>query len=533
MKNFDYFGVMIDCSRNAVPSIPSLKNFLDIISKMGYNCAMLYTEDTYEIPTEPFFGYKRGKYTLSELKEIDEYAQSIGIELIPCIQTLAHLNAIFRWNCYKNNILDIADIMLIGDDHTYELIEKMFKTLSETLKTRKIHIGMDEAHYVGLGKFLDKNGFGDRYELLLSHLARVCDIAKKYGYEALMWNDMFFRLAQNGDYRTDKYLNFPPEITEKIPENCKMVYWDYYAEKEEVYRAMMESSQKLSDSVWFAGGAWCWGGFTPHNKLSIRRNKIALPVCIEKGVKNVLLTMWGDDGGECPPFAVLPALMNAAASAEGMSEEEMKAKFLEITGVSYDNALSLDTANYIYGDNFGVGSSNYSKNRLYNDIFLGITDKNNEHPVNTEIFAEKAALLRNAQAEAGKLSYLFDTQAALCEALAVKFDLGERTRDAYSRGDKEALLALAQNDYTEFLEKLEIFYEAFRNQWNEINKPYGFETHDARLGGLMLRTKNCRRRLLDYCNGAIDSIPELCEDVLVHDGGNIGGWSKIITACPI
>jgi hypothetical protein len=62
---------------------------------------------------------------------------------------------------------------------------------------------------------------------------------------------------------------------------------------------------------------------------------------------------------------------------------------------------------------------------------------------------------------------------------------------------------------------------------------YFGETHDARLGGLMLRTKNCRRRLLDYCNGAIDSIPELCEDVLVHDGGNVGGWSKIITACPI
>ena len=533
MKNFDNFGVMIDCSRNAVPSVPALKTFLDMISKMGYNCAMLYTEDTYEIPTEPFFGYKRGRYTLSELSELDEYAKSIGIELIPCIQTLAHLNAIFRWDPYKKNLLDIADIMMIGEERTYELIEKMFKTLSQTLTTRKIHIGMDEAHYVGLGKFLDQNGFGDRYELLLSHLSRVCDIAKKYGYETLMWNDMFFRLAQNGDYRTDENLEFPPEITEKIPENCKMVYWDYYAERAEIYRAMMESSQKLSDNIWFAGGAWCWGGFTPHNKLSIRRNKTALPVCVEKGVKNVLLTMWGDDGAECPPFAVLPALMNAAAVAEGMSEEEMKAKFLEITGVSYDSAILLDTANYIYGDEVGVGTANYSKNRLYNDIFLGIIDKNNEHPVNTEIFLEKAARLRKAQAEAGALSYLFDTQASLCEALAVKFDLSERTREAYARSDKDALFALAENDYAVFAQKLEAFYEAFRTQWYKINKPHGFEVQDARLGGLMLRTKNCRRILLDYCGGKADSIPELSEEVLPHDGGNIGGWRNLITACPI
>ena len=49
MKNFEKFGVMIDCSRNAVPSIAGLKRFLDCIAKMGYNAVMLYTEDTYEV----------------------------------------------------------------------------------------------------------------------------------------------------------------------------------------------------------------------------------------------------------------------------------------------------------------------------------------------------------------------------------------------------------------------------------------------------------------------------------------------------
>ena len=76
MKHFDTFGVMIDCSRNAVPSVAGLKRFFDVISKMGYNCAMLYTEDTYEVKGEPRFGYKRGRYSVEELKEIDRYAAS-------------------------------------------------------------------------------------------------------------------------------------------------------------------------------------------------------------------------------------------------------------------------------------------------------------------------------------------------------------------------------------------------------------------------------------------------------------------------
>jgi len=40
-------GVMIDCSRNAVMTVDSVKKYADIIRKMGYNTIMLYTEDTY------------------------------------------------------------------------------------------------------------------------------------------------------------------------------------------------------------------------------------------------------------------------------------------------------------------------------------------------------------------------------------------------------------------------------------------------------------------------------------------------------
>ena len=63
MKRYNYerLGVMIDMSRNAVMSVDSLKKFLPILKKMGYNSVMLYTEDTYEVEGEPFFGYFRRK----------------------------------------------------------------------------------------------------------------------------------------------------------------------------------------------------------------------------------------------------------------------------------------------------------------------------------------------------------------------------------------------------------------------------------------------------------------------------------------
>ena len=46
---FRRFGTMIDCSRNAVPTVASLKEWLRMKAIMGFNAMMLYTEDTFEI----------------------------------------------------------------------------------------------------------------------------------------------------------------------------------------------------------------------------------------------------------------------------------------------------------------------------------------------------------------------------------------------------------------------------------------------------------------------------------------------------
>ena len=126
-KFYKRLGVMIDMSRNSVMTVPMLKKYLTLLKKIGYNSVMLYTEDTYEVENEPFFGYMRGRYSIAEMKEIDTFAASIGVEMIPCIQTLAHLNASFRWGKIP---VDTGDIMLADNDRTYELIDNMFKTLS-------------------------------------------------------------------------------------------------------------------------------------------------------------------------------------------------------------------------------------------------------------------------------------------------------------------------------------------------------------------------------------------------------------------
>ena len=272
---FSHFGVMLDMSRNAVMKVSEIKKLIDILKKMGYNSLQLYTEDTFEIEGEPYFGYLRGRYTGAELKELDAYAKAQGIELIPCVQTLAHFACLVRHSTYQS-FVDVNDILLIDDERTYALIDKIFATLAENFTSRIVNIGMDEAHRVGLGRYLDKNGYHDRFELLVHHLNKVVEIAKKYGFTPHMWSDMFFRLAckevydddspdetkhypkcvpdlAGNGYYVDKPLDFKKELLDKVPKDVELVYWDYYNVDEKVYDSMFASHIKFDRKIWFAG----------------------------------------------------------------------------------------------------------------------------------------------------------------------------------------------------------------------------------------------------------------------------------------
>ena len=79
--DFKRFGLMMDMSRNSVMNMPSLKKLIPALADMGYNFIMLYTEDTYEIPEEPYFGHFRGRYSQKELKEIVSFAEENGIAM--------------------------------------------------------------------------------------------------------------------------------------------------------------------------------------------------------------------------------------------------------------------------------------------------------------------------------------------------------------------------------------------------------------------------------------------------------------------
>ncbi len=519
------FGVMIDASRNAVMNMKTLKGFTTEIKKFGYNSVMLYTEDTYEVEGEPYFGYMRGKYTANEIKEYDAFCKSEGIELIPCIQTLAHLNAIFRWRRYWG-YNDTGDILMCENEKVYSLIEHMFDTLEKNFSSRIVHIGMDEADLVGFGWYRHVHGVKDQYEVLKTHLEKVTEIAKKHGFTPIMWSDMFFRIANGGEYCIKENSNFDVnKVKDKIPKEMGLVYWDYYQDKEKTFNDMIVAHKQLSDNVWFAGGAWTWEGFAPQNSLTFKTMVPAMKACKKNGIDNVIITLWGDNGGECSKFSALSALFYVKRIYDGETDDvKIKEEFYKLTGESFDYMTALDLPNLICGNK--DSQVNPSKYALYNDLFNGFMDT--AMPSGGEIEYANHAITLHDMGKNSKYAYVFETLSLLCDLLSDKYSLGKEIRKNYEEKNIKGLKSCIKKIKI-VQKKTERFYAAFRKQWEIENKPNGFDVQDLRIGGLERRLKTCEERLKEYVSGKIEEIQELEEKTLDFFGNENDITEKLVT----
>ncbi|WP_028543727.1 beta-N-acetylhexosaminidase [Paenibacillus taiwanensis] len=523
-QQFDTVGPMFDLSRNAVLTLDSFKFMLRKMALMGMNTVMLYMEDTYEIGEEPYFGYMRGRYSPAELREIDDYADQFGIEAFPSIQTLAHLEEFLKWEPVKE-YKDTKGALLVGDQKTDQLVERMIDAASAPFRSRKIHIGMDEAEELGRGKYLDLNGFTSRFDIMTAHLDKVLDIVRRRGLKPLMWSDMFLKFAStDGSEHYDTETQIPAEMASRIPKDVDMVYWDYVHTEREDYEKLIAKHRPLGCNLVFAGGVWVFNTFGVNYGLSLNATDIALQVCKEQGIREVYATMWGDDGMESNPYIALYGLQFYAehAYATGKLDDAQLAERVKFcTGIDADAYLQLKYLDETPGaepDN--RKQSNPSKFLLYQDVLLGLFDKQIEGLDIAQHYAQLEQRIRSSRVQEAELDYIFEVPEKLCGVLKRKSEIGIALKQAYDAKDHDTLRHIAVEVLPQITEAVQALRAAHRTQWLRMFKPFGWEVIDIRYGGIVNRLDTASMRLLDYTEGRIGQIEELEQERLLYSSSN-------------
>ncbi len=529
---FRTLGIMLDCSRNKVFRPDYLKDYFLKMALMGCNFAMLYTEDTYVLPGEPYFGWMRGGYTLEEIQELDSFAAKLGIEVVGCIQTLGHLAEILQHPAYAK-IQDTSSVLRVGEPETYALIEKMVAFWKKAVRSKRIHIGMDETHDLGRGRYMDLNGYVSGPELFRRHLAKVNAICKKHHLTPILWSDMYFRLAdKDRNYYYDNP-RIPESVKAGIPKNVRLCYWDYYHDNAEFYEKYIECHRSLGSEPILGSGIWTWARFWCDFDLTLQTVVPCMEACRRTKLREIFFTMWGDLGGYCmydSSLAGLELVCGLAYGEKPSADDLYEKRFRAVCGGDFALFRDVSAIHRLYG-HAKYGYFSMPADRLFwEDPLIGADEIRCEY--------ERKGCIADYRKELERLSVRLDAETELSDSLHAvrelvrvlirRFEFRHALLAAYARNDRTALRKIAMDLIPSIRNGIEAFAGWYRSDWMRTARPFGLEVIQRREAGLSARFGEVQTRILEYLDGKRGRIEELDSALKIESAVKESGFAPAV-----
>lgn len=517
IPQFDNVGIMLPVS-NCPITLDGVKQFITKMAIMGYTQLLFYMEDVYELPNYPDFGYMRGRYTKEELKEIDDFGYALGIEVIPCIQTLGHLTTALQRD-YARGFQDTDGVLLVGEERTYDFIDEMIGTLKNIFRTKNIHLGMDEAFDLGYGQYFTRNGYKDRFEIFNDHLKRVNEIVKKYGLSPMVWGDMFLSInTKHGMDQLEEGSDVSSDMVAFTPKDYTIAMWNYNYLTKEDFLKYFAKYQKLNMNMLFCSSVWTWHGRCLHHPQTFTTIDACMAASKEIGLKDMFVTLWG--GAQCSIWMALLGLQQFAEYAyhEKPSEKHIEkrcdfcsgfnSEFFHIVSDIDIPTVTVDTEKLVQD------ISTPTHFILTQDPLLGIYDKLSAGFDYKTHFYKCIERLKNYSAKRPENDIFADYYIKLCEACSIRSDLGKRIKTAYEEKNTGILKIIAYDDIPAVIEAIERLRYAHCKWFFSYNKPQAWTTSDLSYGRMMGRLKTTAQTLKQYLDGEINKIEELEEERL-------------------
>jgi hypothetical protein len=169
--------------------IPTLKRYLDWSARFKINRIGFELEDKFEYPSHPVIGAP-GAFTTAELQEIVDYGRERFIQVVPQIQSPAHMAYVLKHPEFAHLRADGNNYQAcMCDERSYELIFSMFEdVIRATRGVDYFHVSTDEVYYAGICAKCDKP-FNDENRSLrwIEFANRAHAFLKERGRRMLAW----------------------------------------------------------------------------------------------------------------------------------------------------------------------------------------------------------------------------------------------------------------------------------------------------------------------------------------------------------
>lgn len=306
-------GLMLDISRDRVPTMSSLRQLADLLEELKLNELELYTEHTFAYRDHREVWGRASPLTGEEVLELDRACRERFVELVPNQNSFGHMERWLRHPRYRplaeiqdpqawepqGETMDCRSLCPL-DPGSLALLEELYDELLPHFSSRSFNVGLDETLDVGQGRSREACEVRGAGRVYLDFLLEVHRRVRARGRTMRFWGDIVLK---------------HPELIRELPEDAVALDWGY-----EAGHPFAEEGSRFAAAglQWFVcPGTSSWNSFAGRAANALANIRSAAEAGISRGASGFLLTDWGDNGHMQPYAVSLPFYAYAAAVAWG------------------------------------------------------------------------------------------------------------------------------------------------------------------------------------------------------------------------
>ncbi|MGM0432864.1 MAG: beta-N-acetylhexosaminidase [Spirochaetota bacterium] len=304
-------AVMLDVSRDRVPTMKTLLRMIDFWAALKFNQLQLYMEHTFAYRGHEGVWQEASPFTPEQICTVDQYCAQLGMELVPNQNSFGHMERWLQHPAYRHlgetpeGFTDpwgvfrpSASTLDPRGKQVTELLGDLFDQLLPNFSSNLFNVGGDEPWELGTGKSREAAAREGVDRLYLEFLLKLYGLTEQRKVRMMVWADIIM-----------KY----PHIVRELPKDIILVDWGYEAE-----HPFEEEAQTLAESgfdFYLCVGTSSWnsiGGRWNNARTNIIQGASA---ALRHGAAGFMVTEWGDNGHMQQLPIALPAFIYAASAA--------------------------------------------------------------------------------------------------------------------------------------------------------------------------------------------------------------------------
>lgn len=316
--NFVRRGVMLDVSRDKVPTMETLYQLIDKLAFWKQNELQLYIEHTFAYKDHKEVWKDASPLTAEEIQLLDAYCKERHIDLVPNQNSFGHMENWLKHDEYLDLAECPTDCKTIWgnrnrtslnptDPASFELMKSLYEELLPNFSSEYFNIGGDETVELCEGRSKEECEKIGKGQVYLNYLKKLNTEVNKQGFKAQFWGDII--------------LNHP-ELIKDIPKNMTAVVWGY----DDVYPfdKNLPKFKEAGLDFYVCPGTSTWRSEIGRNTNAFINLKNAAVEGYKNEAKGFLNTNWGDFGHFQPLSVTYAPLLLGASYSWNYKEEATK-----------------------------------------------------------------------------------------------------------------------------------------------------------------------------------------------------------------